>query len=628
MTDLWGFLLQTLTASGVAGLLLLLKALFRDKLPPKWQFGIWGVLAVSILCPAGLGGRYSLVNWGFVLELLKGMAGEYTFTQVMLPFPLITKPETVFDWLFVGYAAGAALQLGIYTVSYLRLKNVLRHGQTPSPEVYDQLRRVGEAYDLPVCGAVIVPGLPSAFLCGVLRPVLVLPDADVDDKVILHELIHLKNRDTVWSMVICLLRSLHWCNPLLAFCAKQAGNDLEARCDQMVLELLEGEDRRDYGKILLSMANDRYANTPGATCVNNGGKAIRQRIEAIARFRLYPAGMGLVSVCVGIILLLPIVVGTKAVTLYDNVGRESRLASARSVYCTTPAGAFDCYAKAVLTGKDEYRIMCAPEDMQAELAAEFDQWEPVVPIDPVISSGYYIYNLVKDGNGYEGLLVMQLSSPPADHLLLLGAQRLRVEQERGRWVVRELEAIWSAECPETTTINWSCFELPAFRYGSTHGDFEVELRYQTVYDVDNWIYANGFYAGRTSFDTTAKPDAEFSQVAISMKRTINHLGTQEQRDEITHIGLGLAPVMVGEECPEGADIYQPQSSSSFTTDGESWTNRTMEPGWGPFVDLYGGGSKYQAEEIVPERPEFYLCWLYINHEFVADLKLLPLEGGT
>ena len=40
MTDLWSFLLQTLTASGVAALLLAVKALFRDKLSPRWQFGV------------------------------------------------------------------------------------------------------------------------------------------------------------------------------------------------------------------------------------------------------------------------------------------------------------------------------------------------------------------------------------------------------------------------------------------------------------------------------------------------------------------------------------------------------------------------------------------------------------
>ena len=44
MTDLWGFLLQTLTASGAAALLLVVKALFRDKLSPRWQFAAWGVV--------------------------------------------------------------------------------------------------------------------------------------------------------------------------------------------------------------------------------------------------------------------------------------------------------------------------------------------------------------------------------------------------------------------------------------------------------------------------------------------------------------------------------------------------------------------------------------------------------
>ena len=51
MFDLWGFLLQTLTASGVAALLLILKALLRDQLPPKWHFAVWGVLGIALLLP-------------------------------------------------------------------------------------------------------------------------------------------------------------------------------------------------------------------------------------------------------------------------------------------------------------------------------------------------------------------------------------------------------------------------------------------------------------------------------------------------------------------------------------------------------------------------------------------------
>ncbi|MBR4027650.1 MAG: hypothetical protein IKJ01_08915 [Lachnospiraceae bacterium] len=56
--------------------------------------------------------------------------------------------------------------------------------------------------------------LQSAFVCGVFSPVLVIPyGVDLDEKVILHELLHLRYKDATQSMIWCMLRSLHWCNP-------------------------------------------------------------------------------------------------------------------------------------------------------------------------------------------------------------------------------------------------------------------------------------------------------------------------------------------------------------------------------------------------------------------------------
>ena len=90
MTDLWSFLLQTLTASGVAALLLAVKALLRDKLSPRWQFAVWGILAVILLLPAGHGGRYVLVNWPLWVEALRSaLTGEFgTLARVTASVPL------------------------------------------------------------------------------------------------------------------------------------------------------------------------------------------------------------------------------------------------------------------------------------------------------------------------------------------------------------------------------------------------------------------------------------------------------------------------------------------------------------------------------------------------------------
>ena len=257
MTDLWSFLLQTLTASGAAALLLAVKALFRDKLSPRWQFGVWGVLALVLLLPAGGGGRYALFNWPLWVESAKtALTGDYSLTRVLAPIPLplgLGRPASPADLLYLLYLAGAAALLLRYALSYLRLRLALRQGAEADGA---QIRRVAAAYGCRPCRAVAVPGLSSAFVCGVFRPVLALPaERPVDDKVILHELLHLRCHDAAWGLLICLFRCLHWCNPLLWICADLAQNDAESLCDQRVLERLEGEERREYGRILLSMAD-------------------------------------------------------------------------------------------------------------------------------------------------------------------------------------------------------------------------------------------------------------------------------------------------------------------------------------------------------------------------------------
>lgn len=153
MTDLWSFLLQTLTASGAAALLLAVKALFRDKLSPRWQFGVWGVLALVLLLPAGGGGRYALFNWPLWVESAKtALTGDYSLTRVLAPIPLplgLGRPASPADLLYLLYLAGAAALLLRYALSYLRLRLALRQGaearRGPDPPGGGRIRLPGPA---------------------------------------------------------------------------------------------------------------------------------------------------------------------------------------------------------------------------------------------------------------------------------------------------------------------------------------------------------------------------------------------------------------------------------------------------------------------------------------------------
>ena len=651
MLDIWAFLLQTLTASGVAVLLLAVKELFRDKLPPKWHFAIWGILGIILLIPAGIGGRYVLFNWPLAVETLKTMlAGEYSFTRVLLPFPVLSKvPQTVFDWLFAVYFLGVVFHLMKYALSYIRLRSVLRRGREGGEDLMERINGIAAAQQVKIRKVVTVPGLPSAFVCGVFRPVLALPaDTGIDDKILLHELLHLKQRDTVWSIVICFFRSIHWCNPLLIYCAKRAGNDLEARCDQRVLEQLEGEDRRDYGMILLSMTNDRFARTPGATCANNGGKNIRRRIEAIARFKLYPSGMELVAVCAAVILAVPMVIGVEATQVYDvdhnYIPPQMAFASARAVPCTTPAGAFDAYGKAILTHSGIYRAMCAPVDQQAALvesvmerleASKFPYWDIGIDSWPNEQAGYFVYNLRQVGEtAYEGLLVFELNYRPDGRAndfgtMVIGYQNLRVEKERHRWVTIPLEEIqWMETISQQ--IGWGVPDLPSYIYSDTAQNIRVDVKVQSIHVEDNTVQEEDemsfLFGPTTSYNMVPKPNAEFDFVRYSRVNVITHLGTQAERDRIDRLGLSIATITDGYDRP----FLSPPSTSEGTgssNQGTSWSSRFLEDGWGPVEYMNGSGSSGSPDDMNAVLPDGFAVDLYINSEKAAELDLIPQEGG-
>ncbi|MBQ8852109.1 MAG: hypothetical protein IJZ66_06710, partial [Oscillibacter sp.] len=321
MSSIWSFLLQTLSVSLVAALLLALKTIFTHHLSPRWQYGVWGLLALRILLPAGMERAVLLPQIPLWVEICKstveqGLSSAYSaaYAPISLThiFPVFSgAPRSVTDWLLIIYAAGVLLFAVRYLWAYLHLRLLLRQGSPAGTEVEQRLAAVGQKYGLKPCRAVAVEGLPSAFVCGVVRPVLAVPAGEsIDEKILLHELLHLKHRDAAQSIFWCALRCLHWCNPFMHLVFHLIQNDMETLCDQRVLERLEGEERREYGIILLSMASEKYARCPGTTSISNGGAFIARSIQSIVRFKKYPKGMALVGLCMAAVLVSPTLYGS------------------------------------------------------------------------------------------------------------------------------------------------------------------------------------------------------------------------------------------------------------------------------------------------------------------------------
>lgn len=514
MSNVWEALYQTLNVSLAAAVLLLVKWLLRDKLSPRWQYAVWAVLALRAFIPAGVvrGIIPQLSLWletarsAAELHLNSAYTSAFDVIDMESVFPWIdAAPVSLTDWLFAVYAVGVAAALVWYAVSYARLRALLRRGREAGEDVRAAVDAVAEKYGLKACRTVAVPGLKGAFVCGIIRPVLAVPEGEAPDgKIILHELLHLKHLDALQNVFWCVLRALHWCNPFMQYAFDRVGNDMESLCDQRVLERLEGEERREYGAILLGMASKSYASAPGTSSISNGAKNIARRIEAIARFKLYPRGMALVSVCVVLILASALLTGTSAE--YDKYmnPRNPRevfpsLAAARIERCSTIPGAIDTYLKGFIFSDCGSLAMASPLSEQERLCSEYREkldgdWaypevafsmRPEIYSARVDSDGVFRANVVLSGGSFA--YEPYFGEPDSDDMVYV--MPIEVSYADGGYVVRSGgEPYWDDEY-----AYWYADAIPLYSASAETGvgTLTVCLNSMGTIDMEPYTYDDG-----------------------------------------------------------------------------------------------------------------------------------------
>lgn len=664
MPNIWSFCLQTLTVSLVSLLLLLIKRLLEDKLSPRWQYGIWCLLALRCLLPTTIH-RDVLLPLGLWLETGKSLAeaglnsaysAVFAPISMALPFPTPTgAPQSVTDWIFVIYAAGVVVWPIYYILSYTALRLRLRRGQPPCPEVTETMTRVCKQHGLKPCRIVAVPHLESAFVTGLFRPVLAVPaDEVVDEKVILHELLHLKYGDIPQNIFWAALRCLHWCNPWMHYVFDRVGNDMESLCDQRVLERLEGEERREYGHILLSMASRRYARTPGTGSISNGRRNISRRIAAIARFKKYPRGMALVSICISLLLIAPLLLGTAASASFQP-GEENQtqlFAAARVQRCSTIAGAVDTYAKGLMQHNFYYLAVATPVSGHEALSVQMsDEWYSGFGsgLEFLSGQGYSVYDLIQTPSGsYRCYIALEVSdfvdSADADWptdtngvSLRMGTLVIPIEiaEENGFWVVRERADRIRAH-QRYNQIEYYGDDMPWLAETTvTTKTGTITVVHRGIYTIDNTVTQNALF-GWTSFDTSLRPDAAFASGYISSQVVYTCDLPQAQLPK-TQAALRvwsldspeeLDSLVTNAELPLLDQEYSSLSSSS--TDGSASTQEWVGSIWDREL-LCGGGGGFVSQNVDPEElpslPAAYFVQILFDGVVVDEIVIEVNQNG-
>lgn len=397
MTNIWTVCYFTIGITCTGAMLLLFKQIFRDKLNARWHYMVWLVLLVRAVLPANVrlfSTSFSLNNlWLGGMKRLRGMVELGRNSLLSAPFgmeggnvsllrEMPTELWSVTDMLFVVYVAGVLFFLFYDGIVYAKLRRDIRKGENASAALWKQVFHTAKKYELPQPKSVrICGGTETPFLCGLFRPVLVIPQEmaeGIDEKILLHELLHLKYYDVLVNFALHFLRTLNWFNPFVWILCRVIRNDSEALCDQRALECLEGEEKREYGLLLLQMADSRYASRIGTTSMANGAKNIKTRVQRIADFGRVPKGAAFATACITVILSLAAVsygyepkyfeTDLSAAKVQSKADLELLLEDTRYFTVSSPEMAVNLFAEA-LTERDLVKMaLLVPQE-------EFDSYK-------------------------------------------------------------------------------------------------------------------------------------------------------------------------------------------------------------------------------------------------------------
>ena len=335
---------QILRMSLTAGVCIIVVSLLHlvfHRIPRKYLYALWIVVAFRLCCPVTINTPVGLVPMGNVGQigqtsvteelaqseqtetgdaqrsaavgnvddLLDNTAGLHDNTTGTvqntasdMSNDAIANDQPMLPLFSRIWLAGMLLSLIYLLYNYCKTRRRLSHAVLAEDTTSDRLIHTGwKLAPVYECDE-----LPSPFAMGIFHPVIYIPfglEASRRDMILLHEQYHIRRRDHLVKLFASILLAVYWFHPLVWLSWVILCRDMEMSCDEKVLELLGSEQRKAYSLTLLQFASGEPA---GYVPLGFGEPNVKSRIKHVLRFKKAAVGTGVVGavIIITVILLL------------------------------------------------------------------------------------------------------------------------------------------------------------------------------------------------------------------------------------------------------------------------------------------------------------------------------------
>ncbi|MCI8617160.1 MAG: M56 family metallopeptidase [Clostridia bacterium] len=299
-------------ATLVAGIILLLRKVFDQKISPKWKFAMWGLLLISLIIP-------------FRITLYANNDNFYTVSSIV---DWIDKAKRILSVSQYGkiatviWISGILILWGIYTVNSRRIKRKIGKKEVKEERILKLFQEAKNELEIrKEIKLVEQKERITPCIYGMIHPqILVTQDIlkksdEVIKHILMHELAHYKKKDIWLNKFLLVITSIYWFNPVIWFCFKQIRQDMELKADELVLSKLPKQNEKEYAKSLVTILpiSQEEKMTTRLLYVTDGKKNMERRIKMIKlakQFKEYKTLIGvtttILTLCLGILLFTQI----------------------------------------------------------------------------------------------------------------------------------------------------------------------------------------------------------------------------------------------------------------------------------------------------------------------------------
>lgn len=274
---------EVLTISALIAVVLLVRAIFKNRVPKRMLYALWLVVLLKLCLPGTLVSLPVLPAEDAAVPAQSAERPVQTAPVIQRPAQTVTKPQTpaqqpvspvqetakpaakpltTAQILQIVWFSGSAL-LGLWLFSAWAVFTIRLHRDR---------RFVGKRGGtcIYVSGAV-----KSPCLAGLIPAVYLTEDvlqADETELILRHELTHLRHLDFLWSFFRMAVVVVYWWNPFIWLAAICSKRDAELACDEAVAARLPESKRLAYARAILAQAPRKTA------ALSLAGPPVKERI--------------------------------------------------------------------------------------------------------------------------------------------------------------------------------------------------------------------------------------------------------------------------------------------------------------------------------------------------------------